>query len=93
MVLKSPTEYMHIETLILIFKAQNLLYAEVTTNLTSFFRLSVSALALSIPFKMIDWCFGFLAIHVLVLHRCTLRMPLKERYCLYSPIILSVSCS
>ena len=43
-ILESPSEYMHIETLILIFKAQNLLCAEVMTNLTFLFRLSVSAL-------------------------------------------------
>ena len=43
-ILESSSEYMHIETLILIFKAQNLLYAEVMTNLTFLFRLSVSTL-------------------------------------------------
>ena len=43
-ILEPPSEYMHIETLILIFKAQNLLYAEVMTNLTFFFRLSISTL-------------------------------------------------
>ena len=43
-ILEPPSEYMHIETLILIFKAQNLLYTEVMTNLTFLFRLSVSAL-------------------------------------------------
>ena len=43
-ILESPSEYMYIETLILIFKAQNLLYAEVITNLTFLFRLSISTL-------------------------------------------------
>ena len=53
-ILESPSEYMHIEILILIFKAQNLLYTEVITNLISLFKLSISALAFYQP---VPWPF------------------------------------
>ena len=59
MVLKPPTKYMHIETLVLNFKPQNLLRIEVATNLTSsFLDYRLVPWPLAIHFRMIDQCFG-----------------------------------
>ena len=60
-ILESLSEYMHIEILILIFKAQNLLYVEVMINLTLLFKLSVSALIF-----LLTSALAFLSISALV---------------------------
>ena len=55
MVLKPPTKYMYIETLVLNFKPQNLLRIEVATNLTSsFLDYRLVPWPLAIRFRMID---------------------------------------